>query len=176
MKKLLEKIKRIKHWEIYLTVFAVVVIVAIYLSTLTGGDTADKNGGVAVTQSNESYADKLEQKLLAVISKIKGVGEVSVIVMTNGEGSSELAYDVDEKNVTQTGVNGQSTSTTTTNKTPLLDKSGNPIILYTNPPQITGVLVVASGANDIAVKLAIARAIQTVVGDNNAKIEILTGK
>jgi stage III sporulation protein AG len=170
-----DKIKKIKHWEIYLTVIAVVIIVAIYLSSLGGGKPNDANN-TALTQSTESYADKLEQKLLAVISNIRGAGTVSIIVMTNGNGNSELAYDIDEKTVTQTGTSGQTTSTTTTNKTPLLDKSGNPIILYTNPPKIVGIVVVAGGANDVAVKLSIARAVQTIIGDNNAKIEIITGR
>jgi stage III sporulation protein AG len=176
VKKLLEKLKKIKHWEIYLAVAAVAVIVSIYLSTLTGKDSSADNNSVTTAQISENYADRLEQKLLSVIGSIKGAGTVSVIVITDGDGQSELAYDIDEKTVTQTGVNGQTTSTTTTAKTPLLDKSGAPIILYTNSPKITGILVVASGAGDISVKLAIARAVQTVAGENGAKIEILTGK
>jgi stage III sporulation protein AG len=175
VKKFFEKIKKIKHWEIYLTVAAVVIILAIYLSTLTGGGTPDGQQDAGAGQAAESYADRLEQKLLAVIGSIKGAGAVSVIVMTNGDGAAELAYDIDEKTVTQTGSGGASTETKTTNKTPLLDRNGSPIVLYTNPPEITGILVVAGGASDPAVKLAIARAVQSMAG-SGTKIEILTGK
>jgi stage III sporulation protein AG len=177
VKKFFEKIKKVKHWEIYLAAAAVIVILVIYFSTLTGGGkTASEADNTVTVQAGESYADRLERKLLSVIGGIKGAGAVSVIVVTNGEGVTELAYDIEEKVVTQTGSGGASTETKTTNKTPLRDKNGSPIILYTNPPEITGVLVVAAGAFDPAVKLAIVRAVQAVVGDANAKIEILTGK
>ena len=178
MKKLFEKIKKIKHWEIYLAALAVVIILVIYFSTLSfgGGKKTDEADNTGLTLSAETYADKLEAKLLSVIGNIRGVGAVSVIVMTNGEGVAELAYDIDGKVVTQTGASGATTSTETTKKTPLLDKTGKPIILYINPPEITGILVVATGAYDPAVKLAILRAVQAVIGNSDAKIEILTGK
>jgi stage III sporulation protein AG len=177
MKKWFEKLKKIKNIEIYLAVVVVVIIVAIYFSSLPGKKSADANGtNSAAAQSAESYADKLEQKLLSVIGNIKGAGTVSVIVMTEGEGTVELAYDIDEKTVTQNGANGQSTSTTTANKTPLLGKDGKPIVLYTYPPKISGIVVVATGAGDIGVRLTIMRAVQAVIGGSSAKIEVLTGK
>jgi stage III sporulation protein AG len=169
--KLLEKIKKIKNWEIYLAVLVIGVILFIYFSS-TPNASKDKEDTTAVT-SNENYITNLEKRLQLVISNIKDAGKVSVLVMTNGEEINELAYDIEEKTVTQNGVNGQSTTTTTTNKKVLIGSGGSPVILEQKPPEITAIVVVAGGAWDISVKLNIMRAVQAIVGGTSIRIEIL---
>ena len=85
-----------------------------------------------------------------------------------------MAYNIEERTVTQTGANGQSTTTTTVTKTILTGPGGAPVILWTNPPNIISVVVVAAGAGDVSVRMNIIRAVQTVVG-TSPRIEILTG-
>lgn len=176
MKNLWEKIKRIKHWEIYAAVIVVVIMLGIYLSSTRNSknqiETTEQI--TTITNTEHTYANQLENKLQSVLSCIAGAGRVSVMVMTEGEGTAELAYDVQEKTITQTGANAQEVTTTTTDKTVVM-KNGSPMVLWTNPPKILGIVVVATGANDVAVRLNLLHAVQTLIGENNTPIQILSG-
>ncbi len=175
MKKLWAKIKQIKHWEIYAAIVVVVVMLGIYLSGMTGKKKSEQPSTVAMVTSNDSsYAAQMETKLQKVLSCIVGAGKVSVMVMTDGEGTAELAYDVQEKTVTQAGVNGQEVTTTTVDKTVVI-KNGSPMILWKNPPQILGIVVVATGASDPSVRLNLLHAVQTFIGDKQVPLQILSG-
>ena len=175
MKKWWLKIKQIKHWEIYAVVLVVVVMLGIYLSgTMGDKKTAQTATITTVNNSDGSYASQLETKLEKVLGCITGAGKVAVMVMTDGEGTAELAYDVQEKTVTQSGANGQEVTTTTTDKTVVV-KNGSPMILWKNPPQILGIVVVAAGARDPAVRLNLLHAVQTFIGDKQIPLQILSG-
>lgn len=176
MKKWWEKIKQIKHWEIYVVVVVVVVMLGIYLSSVRGGNSTDSDRNVVttVTSSDNSYASQLETKLQKVLSCLAGAGHVAVMVMTDGEGTAELAYDIQEKTVTQTGANAQEVKTTTVDRN-VVTKNGSPVILWTNPPKILGIVVVATGANDVGVRLNLLHAVQTMLGTDHVPIQILSG-
>lgn len=175
MKKLWAKIKQIKHWEIYATVIVVVIMLGIYLSGM-GGKKNTNDGGVVttVTTVDNSYAGQMEQKLEEVLGCVAGAGRVAVMVMTDGEGTAELAYDVQEKTVEQAGANGQTVTTTTVDKTVVV-KNGSPLVLWNNPPKLLGIVVVATGASDPAVRLNLLHAVQTLIGEQSVEIQILSG-
>lgn len=175
MKKLWQKIKQIKHWEIYATVIVVVIMLGIYLSSLGGSKKSNQTETVStVTESNGTYASQLESKLESVLGCVAGAGHVAVMVMTDGEGTAELAYDVQEKTVEQAGANGQAITTTTVDKTVVI-KNGSPMVLWKNPPAMIGIVVVATGASDVSVRLNLLHAVQTLIGDKNVPIQILSG-
>jgi stage III sporulation protein AG len=176
MKSLWGKIKKIKNYEIYIAVIIIVIIIAIYFSSLNTEQKQTADNTQTTNNFTNTYADDLEKKLTNIIGSIKNSGSVTVMVMTDGDGTNEIAYDYDEKTVTQTGSSGQSTSTTTINKKPLLGSGGVPIILYKTTPEIIGVVIVATGAYDVGVKMAILLTVQTILGNSGAKVEILTGK
>ncbi len=175
MKKIIEKMKKVKHIEIYLAVIAVVIIIMIYFSSLPTTENNSETESSVQNTSTDTYADIMEGKLRNLIGSISGAGNVAVMVMTNGEGTAELAYNKEEETVSQTGSNGQIITTTTKNEELILN-SGKPIILWTNPPEIIGIVIVATGAYDVSVKLNILRAVQTIIGDNVVDIEILPGR
>ena len=175
MKKWWAKIKQIKHWEIYAAVIVVVIMLGIYLSGLWGNKQSQSSTAVTVvTNTDSSYAGQLESKLQKVLSCIQGAGNVAVMVMTDGEGTAELAYDVQEKTVEQAGANGQTVTTTTVDKTVVV-KNGSPLVLWNNPPKLLGIVVVATGASDPAVRLNLLHAVQTLIGEQSVEIQILSG-
>jgi stage III sporulation protein AG len=53
---------------------------------------------------------------------------------------------------------------------------GEPVIKEEIYPVVKGIVVVASGADDISVKLNILSIIQTVIEVDNSKINIFAGK
>lgn len=175
MKKWWEKIKSIKHWEIYAAAIVVVIMLGIYLSSINRKQSTEHDDMVTtVTNGDSTYASQLETKLQNVLSCVAGAGHVAVMVMTDGEGTAELAYDIQEKTVTQTGANGQEVTTTTVDKT-VVTKNNSPMVLWTNPPKILGIVVVATGASDVSVRLNLMHAVETLIGDNNVPIQILSG-
>ncbi|MDR0975725.1 MAG: hypothetical protein LBM01_02045 [Christensenellaceae bacterium] len=170
MNKFLEKLKGIKHIEIYISVVLIIVIVAIYFSVNSGDKTADEPQK-PITASD--YSSEIEKKLVALLSEISNIGEVSVMVSTEGTSEPEIAYEIEEKETTQkNATTGAETTTKTTTKTPYL-KDGEPVIIANGEPKITGVVVVASGAASPAVRLSIERAVRTLIVDDGVKIEIL---
>jgi stage III sporulation protein AG len=176
MKKIWEKVKQIKHWEIYAAVIVVVVMLGIYLSSIRQQSNQSKSTEqlTTITNTENTYASQLEGKLQNVMSCIAGAGRVAVMVMTDGEGTAELAYDVQEKTITQTGANAQEVTTTTIDKT-VVTKNGSPLTLWTNPPKILGIIVVATGASDVGVRLNLLEAVQTLIGEKQIPIQILSG-
>ena len=176
MKKFWTKIKQIKHWEIYAAVIVVVIMLGIYLSGMGGNKKGVDNADAVttVTSNDSSYTGQLEAKLEKVLGQVAGAGNVVVMVMTDGEGTAELAYDVQEKIVEQNGANGQAVTTTTVDKTVVV-KNGSPLVLWKNPPRILGIVVVATGANNPAVRLDLMHAVQTLIGEQSTEIQILSG-
>lgn len=79
--KWLEKIKNIKHIEIYISILFVVVLLLIYLSSSGGG-----SGKTKTQTSNQNdmsitaYVNNLESDLEDVLSNIGGVSNVKALI------------------------------------------------------------------------------------------------
>ena len=171
------KLKKIKHIEIYAAVLIIVVMVGIYLTTFSSGG-KDKKVESSISMNEDIFAKEMEQKLVKTLGEVRGAGKVSAMVTVASSATIEIAYNIDEKTVTQ-GSGGNTTTTTTIIKTPVIVNGKNgpqPIILVEIKPKLKGVVIVASGAADVAVRLSLLRAVQTLVADNTVTIEVLTGK
>jgi stage III sporulation protein AG len=174
-KNFLARLKKIKNFEIYLAVGLILVMIAIYMTTFganSGSNTVQKT-------AEENYAAEIETRLVKTLSQINGAGKVEVMVTVVGSATIEVAYNIDEKTVTQSGSNGSATSTTTIVKTPVIISGRDgpqPLILFEIKPKVKGVVIVASGAYDVGIRLQLLRAVQTVIADDSARIEIFTGK
>ena len=143
-------------------VLIVALIAAIVLAAaFSFGKSSNKN--TATVSETDRYVSSLENKLQSVISGIKGAGKSSVVITVDGAISSVVA--VDEKTVEE---NGRKTTTVST-----VMSGGKPVILGEKYPEITGVLVVAKGADDITVKMAILNAVTVALGVNCNKVQIL---
>ena len=176
---LFSRFKKIKNFEIYVAVALILVMIAIYMTTFNGGG----NSGSSATgwqRSNEDvYARELESKLVNTLSGIKGAGKVQAMVTVTGSATLEVAYNIDEKSITQQGSGGSATTTTTIVRTPVIINGRDgpqPLILLEIKPKLKGVVIVASGAADPAVRLQLLRAVQTLIADDSVRIEIFTGK
>ena len=81
--KWLEKLKKIKHIEIYIAIIFVVVLLLIYFSNFS----SNSKGNTSTTINNEltvtAYVDKLEQGLEESLSNIGGVSDVKVMITLN---------------------------------------------------------------------------------------------
>lgn len=122
----------------------------------------------------------LEEKLAALLSKVRGAGRVSVSVtladggaQRHAENTTKETKTVEEKD-TSGGV--RTTSESKESVQVLLRKDSGadrPVTVMRTRPQVQGVLVVAEGAGDSAVKARLTEAVRTGLGVASYKIEVL---
>ena len=139
-----------------------------------------KEGDERIAQgvNNLTYEEQLEGKLEAILSKVKGVGEVKVMITLIS--SSELVLQVDEQNMTdkvsETDSDGGTTSSIqseNTRETVLTGSAEGPFVIKEINPQVSGVLILAQGAGSAAVKNEICEAVEALFNLPIHKIKVL---
>ncbi|MDF2572738.1 MAG: stage sporulation protein [Sporomusa sp.] len=127
-----------------------------------------------------SYEDALESKLANLLSQVKGAGTVSVNILLETGGMQEPAKNITKETKTvQEKDNAGGIRTTTESKDTeqiLLSKENGadrPVMVREYKPVIKGVLIVAEGANDSAVKANLTRAVEAGLGIPPYKITVL---
>jgi len=177
---LFQRIRRIKHIEMYVAGLVVIIMIAIYASNFLGGSSQGSGGYMQqIHRNNQQFAREMESNLVNTLSNVRGAGNVSAMVTVVGSATLEIAYNIDERTVTQGGPNGTSNTTVTIVKTPVIVQGPHgpqPLVLMEIKPRVTGVVIVASGAHDIGVRLQLLRAVQALVGCTEVNIEILSGR
>ncbi len=79
--KWLEKLKNIKHIEIYIAIIFIVVLLLIYLSnTQTSGSKTKARTNTADDMSVTAYVTNLEADIEDVLSNISGISNVKVLI------------------------------------------------------------------------------------------------
>ncbi len=171
----IEKIKNIKHFEIIIVVVFCAILLLIYASTFS---TKKSENTTSTTLSTEEYATYLENKLSNVLSHINGAGDVSVMVTLECGVEYVYATNKTEETTSSTVSGTTTTQTTVTEEVILVSVSGkaSPIILKENLPKVSGVVIVASGANNISVRLELQNAVEALLEIDESDIEILVGK
>ena len=160
--KLVSLLKSNRKVQIGLAILFALVLIIVYFSFLRTPQETDEQQPAAVT-SAEQYATSLEAKLEDLLSTVKGAGEVSVaITLENG---FEYVYATEES------VRETSSGTQTTTSVVLVN--GEPVLTQEIFPTIKGVLVTASGADDISVKMSLMSAIGSAIEVSSENIIIL---
>ncbi len=80
--KWFEKLKKIKHIEIYVAILFIVILLLIYMSSSTKSS-SDNDDSIADTLTVTAYIDRLESNLEATLSNIGGVSDVKVMITLN---------------------------------------------------------------------------------------------
>lgn len=159
--------------SILLIIVLLVVAVVLYnFSDITTTTSVEGDGKIGYTTSLE-YINQIEKKLSSVLSGIKGAGTVKVMISIDSSPQLEYAENKEEKTTTTSGG-----STTVVKTEPIIiDVKGedSPLILKETLPNINGVIVVSSGANDIKVRLDIVTAVSTALGIDSKIVEVFVG-
>ena len=109
----------------------------------------------------------VEQRLEEVLSCIRGAGKVRVMVTydTGVEVVPIMSTDTQTSTSESVTASGQTVNQNQTeSQTPVTGRESEPLVLTEKQPRIRGVLVVAEGAADIAVRINLMNAVQTVLG------------
>ena len=149
--------KKIKYLLIGLLIAVLIVAILFPSINKIKGDNED-----TLTQ-NTDYVASLENKLSQTLSKVDGVGKVSVVITVKSGMETVLAM---KTTVTETS-NG-----TETVQTPII-VNGDTIVVKELYPEITGVLIVAEGAENITVMKRLQQATVSLLDVKIDQIEIL---
>ena len=145
------KLRSGKLLEIVTVLILAVVVAALLLSYFTG-----KEEGAA---SETTYVSALEARLEHVLSQIGGAGGVDVLITVRSEGEKVIA--------TESTVNEDGSVTTA----PVFS-GGDVVVLEEMNPEITGVLIVAAGAQNLSVRFALAEAAASVLNIDQSLIKV----
>lgn len=157
----------------------IAIVAGLYLLSYvrsTGGQSKTAVGETAVNGTSDE--SQLEARLESILSRIRGAGEVRVMI-TYETGPEVITAMSSKVSGTSTQTDGQDSSSISTNTSessePATVHTGDgyePIVLYEKQPTIRGVIVVAEGAADIAVRLDLQRAVQAVLDIPLENIEV----
>lgn len=180
---LFKKLKSIKNIEIVVAVLLISLMFLIYFSALGKDSDTSNKSSASVTDiqytSASQYVKELEARLENTLSKIQGAGQVSVVITIASSSELIIAKTIETNKKTDTST--QNGVTTKTENVEIIEKpiivdgknGDEPIVLLEVMPKISGIVVVAEGANDVNVKLNILKAIQALLTIPNGNIEIL---
>lgn len=146
----------------------ILLVAACVLAAVVVGVSVWGNFDKKVQQSleSQSYIDVLSNRIVSVIQKIDGCGKADVVISCATEGACEYAYETKSQTI------GETTTTTTT----LVTVKGEPLVTKTYTPQVYGVVIVAEGAADPAVKVKIINAVVTLLDVGAENVRVFTYK
>jgi stage III sporulation protein AG len=172
---LYKKLKKIKNIEIKLAAIICTLVLIIYIAASLTSNARGSDTNAEVSQASIAAA---ADELAEILSSIKGAGKIRVLITYDGTGEKIAAETVNTHTNTTVDSGGSSTRTTETvtetRSTVIVQKNGSsePIILKEILPDIVGIIVVAEGASDMNVRVALLRAVQAATGVKIDKIEI----
>ena len=155
---IIERLKTDKKLQILITILISVLIIAFLFL------------GLSKTEENVNSEDKvllyvndLEKRLINTLSKVDGVGDVSVVITVDSGMETILAN--------KTVVSGAGDNLKT-EESPII-VNGKTVVVKELYPKICGVLVVAEGVKNISVMKKIQQATMSLLNINLGQIEIL---
>lgn len=108
----------------------------------------------------EAVSDEtLEDKLVTVLSQVKGAGEVQVILSV-ATGKETVYQTDDNRNNNGDNINSSTNTVTVTDK----DRNQLGLVRQENPAIYQGAVIVCRGADDPSVKLALIDAVSKLTG------------
>ncbi len=173
-------LKTNKKLEMAAYVGLALLIVLLYVSTLFPKEKNTPSS--AETAQNMQYSAQseleVEERLEAVLSSIRGAGRVEVMITYETGPEIVTAMNTDTNtNRSESSDNEKESSVEqkTESQKPATVSGSNgtePIVIKEKQPAVRGVIVVAEGADNIAVRMDLQRAVQTVLNVPSASIEV----
>lgn len=171
--KLTEELKKLQSRLIKLKYPALILAVGILLLLLPSGKagTTEPKQETEVKDSLALEASRIE----AILSQVKGAGEVKILLSWEEGGQTEYARDTEAQ--TQTDENGSSLRESS--KTVLYTAGSgtqSPLVAGTTAPTYRGAVIVCQGAEDASVRLALTQAVASLTGLGANQIVIMKMK
>ena len=160
--KIIAKIKTDGKTRVFLIVFCCIFLLIILSVSLIPKNSANTETVDSVTE----YVSVMERKLETLLNKVDGAGKVSVAVSVESGMETVLAMTTTTK---------ESSDGKETVSTPVL-VNGKTVVLKEVYPKISGVLIVAEGADKLTIYNKIQQATLSLLDVKPSQIEILAMK
>ena len=178
-KRLLDRFEKLltkKNLKIVLLIIVGVVAIVLFFGFNSNKANSTSNT-VSSTNSYIStmdYCQIIENKLIEVLSKVDGAGAVSVMVTVDG--SPEIIYANEQDKTTSSNSSG-TTSSSTYSSPIIIDANGSSSALVMTEvlPAVKGVIVVSSGAGNVATRLNLLNAVSTLLDISIEQVTVLKG-
>ncbi len=151
----------------------VLIAIIVFVAVLCFGFSLKKDSSTSsdkISVDGENYAEAIEQKLETMLSKISGVEDISVFVMTSG--STKINYLTESTETETTNASGSTKTTSTKVVYEKVDGETLPIIVSKSYPEVVGVMVVVNEIS-ASTKLSIKNSISIVLNISEDSISIL---
>ncbi len=139
---------------------------------------SDERGYDRVNFDEREYVENLEKRLKEVLVQIEGVGECKVLITLKT--GVEYVYATEGKSTASEAINDSQASASTQRGQEdsyiiIRDSTGkeSPILLTTLEPTVSGVAVVCSGGDKVAVKQKIVETVSAVLDISSNKISVI---
>jgi len=187
IKDLLKELVSKKHVANIIVVLAVAIMALIFFNDFPVKDSSSKTnikettGDIFVQQDKIFKTDEemVEARLKEILQKIKGSGEVEVMVTFEigpeivPASNTVESRDTSEEKDASGGIRTVTSQNLTDNVVTTNDTSGNkPLVIKEIKPQVRGVIVVAEGADNIEVKMQLYDAVKTVLQVSGNQVQI----
>lgn len=131
------------------------------------------------SQSVENYETSVENKLKDTLEDMDGVGKVQIMMYFESGEEQVPAFNVNKStstiNETDTSGGKRTTTQNSDGDTVVMSKDGDkesPLILKKYKPKVTGVCIVAEGAENETTKLSITNAVVDLFGISADKVNV----
>lgn len=138
-----------------------------------------KDDVLVTEQYVSNYETSRKNELKAMLGKMRGVGQVEVMLAFEGGEELVPAVNINDgvNNTNEKDTEGGERKSTATNKGSQIvmstqDGNSSPVILKKYNPKIIGVMVIAEGAQDKQVQLDIKNAVGTLFGLQTNKVNV----
>ncbi len=156
--RLKEKLRLTSKQLIYLSVAVLSVLLILTLNSFESED-EDVSDSEKIPDVSSEYAEELKLELEEIISKIDGVGDVTVMLTIESSASYIYTQDIEKDELetkTETVIIG--------NKEALIERIDN--------PQVSGVLVVCAGGDRAVIQEQVIKAVSTVLDIPTNKVYV----
>ena len=143
----------------------IIIIIGVVLMLMFSGKEPQND---TKTPVYEAYSD--EARLEAILEKIDGAGDVSVMITYYGTSTYDVAYEEKESS------SERAEETTRSAENSVITKGGEPLVKGTVYPKAKGVIIIAEGAGRMDVKKALTDAATAALDVASHKVCVLEGK
>lgn len=188
--KITKKSNKFTYMIILIIIAGVMILVVSYFNdstptflNLSNDTTFKENKREENLSTSTTYQDKVKNELKNILSKVKGVGEVDVIIHFEGGEERIPALDSEKSNtVTEERDSNGGNRVNNNNKDGtkvVMSSQGSstePLILKTYNPKIIGILIVAEGADDTRLSYELTKIVSSLYDISESKVSVIPMK